>query len=150
VTERMREALAAAENAPLRRVHDVAHGQAPWPAHPASIAALVRQGLLEKPRRRISRNGHPIDEWFITEAGCEALKPRQVVRREAVRSLRVPGGSTRVMQGGVWVDAAMPEPEPVDPDEVDAAWFGAAAVRHAEARDRRHRAAQIVSKRKAA
>jgi hypothetical protein len=143
VTERMREALAAAQNGPLRRVHDVEHGQAPWPAHPCSLAALVNQGLLEKPRRRISRNGHPIDEWFITEAGCEALKPKQVVRREAVRSLRVSGGSTRVMQGGVWVDAAMPEPEPVDPDEVDAGWFGAAAVRHAEARDRREAARRV-------
>jgi hypothetical protein len=142
VTERMLEALSAAENGPLRRVHDVEHGQAPWPTHPCSLAALVRQGLLER-SSRISKKGHRIDEWHINDAGREALKPKPVVKRDPVRSLRVPGGSTRVMQGGVWVDAGMPEPEPVDPDEVDAAWFGAGAERHAEARDRREAARRV-------
>jgi hypothetical protein len=150
MTSRMLEALRAAQNGPLRRVHDVEHGRAPWPAHHATIRALVDKGLLEKPRRRVSRNGHPIDEWFATDAGREALKPRHVAKREAVRCLRVPGGSTRMMQLGTWVQLRSPEPEPVDPDEVDAAWFGAAAERHAEARDKRERAQQIAMRRKAA
>lgn len=150
MTSNMREALSRAQNGPLRRVHDQTHGQAPWPAHPRSLGALVKAGLLEKPRRRVSRNGHAIDEWFVTPAGLEALKPRAVVKRDTVRLLRVPGGSTRMMQLGVWVDARMSEPEKVNPDEVDAVWFGEAARRHSEARDLRGRAQAIVMRRKAA
>jgi hypothetical protein len=149
VTERMREALLEARKGPLRRVHDGTEGKPPWPAPAASLAALVKHGLLVRSERK-SKNGNRVQEWTLTDAGREALKPKQVVRREAVRSLRVPGGSTRMMQGGVWVDAAMPEPEPVDPDEVDAAWFGAAAVRHAEARDRREAARRLSRNARAA
>jgi hypothetical protein len=142
MTSRMLAALRAAQNGPLRRVHDVEHGRAPWPAPPASLAALVRQGLLER-SSRVSKKNHRIDEWHVTDAGRETLKPRHVAKRDPVRCLRVPGGSTRMMQLGTWVQVRSPEPEPVDADDVDAAWFGAAAVRHAEARDRRDAARRV-------
>jgi hypothetical protein len=132
----MRAALEESRRGPLRRVHDIDHGQPAWPAHPATLRALVNRDLLTTGERK-SRKGHRIEEWTITDDGRSALNPPVVVRREVVRSLRAPGGSTRMMQLGYWVEARTPEPEPVDPDEVDAAWFGAAARRHAEAMDRR-------------
>jgi DNA-binding PadR family transcriptional regulator len=142
VTERMREALLEARKGPLRRVHDGTEGKPPWPANPCSLAALVKHGLLDRSERK-SKSGNRLDEWTITDEGRSALNPPAVVKRDVVRSLRAPGGSTRMMQLGYWVEARTPEPEPVDPDEVDAAWFGAAARRHADAMDRREAARRV-------
>jgi hypothetical protein len=110
LTRAMRDALRAARSQPLRRVHkpDVP-GRPPWPAHPASLAALVRRELVIR-GAEVSRKGFRMDVWTITDAGVEALE-FVAVRRDIVRTLRVPGGSTRLMQLGVWVDVRMPEPE---------------------------------------
>jgi hypothetical protein len=143
VTPAMLEALQSARKGPLRRVHDIEHGRPAWPAHPASLRALVRHGLAVS-SERLSKAGHRVEEWTITEDGRKALNTPVVVVRERVRSLRVYGGSTRMMQLGAWVDVWMPEPEPVRPQDVDALWFGAAAERHAIERDRRTAARRVA------
>jgi hypothetical protein len=110
LTPAMRDALRAARSQPLRRVHKPDEpGRPPWPASSASLAALVRRGLVVR-TAEVSRKGFRMDVWTITDAGVEALE-FVAVRRDTVRTLRVPGGSTRLMQLGVWVDVRMPEPE---------------------------------------
>lgn len=150
LTARAWETLTEARRGPLRRVHDVEHGQPRWPAHPSTLLSLVRRGLLACGERK-SKKGHRLQEWTITDDGLEALNPPAVVRREPVRSLSAKGAArTRMMQFGVWVDVAAPEPEPVDPADVDAAWFGGALERHSEQRDRKERARQLGRHRRAA
>lgn len=70
----MRQALVEARRGPLRRLHDDQPGKPPWPAPPASLAALVSRGLLETGTMR-SRKGWHIDTWTITDAGREAIAP---------------------------------------------------------------------------
>ena len=149
MTPAMLEALRRSENGPLTRVHDDEKGKPPWPAPASSLAALVKHGMLER-SSRISSKGKRIDEWHATELGIEALKAPARVKRDAVRSLRVPGGSTRFLQHGVWVERSTPEPEPVSAADLDAAWFGEAARRHASERDRQRWAREIANRRKAA
>jgi hypothetical protein len=109
LTPAMRDALRAARSQPLRRVHKLGPGRPPWPAPATSLAALVRRELVTR-GAEVSRKGFRMDVWTITDAGVEALE-FVAVRRDTVRTLRVPGGSTRLMQLGVWVDVRMPEPE---------------------------------------
>src|SRR4051812_5814616 len=80
LTANMRAALRAARSQPLRRVHKPGPGRPAWPAHPNTLAALVRLELVRRDAR-ISRKGYPTDSWTITDAGREALRPHTVVRR---------------------------------------------------------------------
>jgi hypothetical protein len=112
LTPAMRDALRAARSQPLRRVHDDKPGRPVWPAHPATLRALTdeHRGRCLRRTERLSRQGHVVEEWWITDLGLESLNYRPP-GRDTVRLLRVPGGSTRMMQLGTWVDVRMPEPE---------------------------------------
>lgn len=139
MTQAMLTALQKAQNCPLRRIH-AEHGKPHWPAHPSTLAALVRLELMRRDQR-VNRKGRRIDEWIVTDAGREVLKPKPV----KVRRL----GPLYVSRG--WPDytgdigRAMPgEPEAVRPQDVDALWFGAAAERHAIERDRRTAARRVA------
>jgi DNA-binding PadR family transcriptional regulator len=80
LTTPMRDALAAAQHAPLRRAHRAA-GADPLPAPAATLRALIRHGLLDAGSIR-NRHGDPVDTWTITDAGRAALAPREVFRQD--------------------------------------------------------------------
>lgn len=80
LTPNMRAALKAARAQPLRRVHDGRAGRPPWPAPAPTLAALARRELVRR-GALVSRKGHRVDTWTITDAGREALEERFVVRR---------------------------------------------------------------------
>jgi hypothetical protein len=71
LTARMHDTLTTAARNPLRRTHDTT---ADWPAHAATLAALVRHGLLDRSERR-NRRGFKVDIWTITDPGREQLNP---------------------------------------------------------------------------
>lgn len=158
----MRAALTAAQRGPLRRPHAYLDAPAPWPAHPSTLQALERHGLLERHDLR-NRHGHPVTTWTITPAGRSALEPREITRRPA--PLYLARGSVRyhVLPNGKWgvvkdedatgsgdytadparsVDrdpklGALPT---VNPDDLDPTWARHAEERRAAAQDRRDRA----------
>jgi len=144
----MRDTLEVVRRGGLRRVHDGV-GRPPWPAPWQTLYALQRRELIVR-TERLSRKGDRVEEWAITEAGREALSPPVVPRRETVRSLRAPGGSTRPMQLGIWIDTRMPEPEPVDPAGINPEWKRRAHERHVEAESPRQRARRLAGGRHAA
>jgi hypothetical protein len=93
LTRPMRDTLEQAIRQELRRVHDTQPGRPAWPAHPSTLAALVRHGLLAYGTRK-SKRGHQLDTWTVTQAGRDALKPREVFRSEALlycSTMVVPG-----------------------------------------------------------
>jgi hypothetical protein len=114
LTPAMRDALRAARSQPLRRVHKPDEpGRPPWPAPAASLAALARRGFRGRCLQRteqVSRKGHPMTVWTITDLGILSLE-FVVMKSAAVASLRAGHGSTRPMQLGVWIDLRIPEPE---------------------------------------
>lgn len=152
LTPLMRAALQQAlrSNGELRRVHDDREGSPPWPAHPASLAALVRHGLMEESERR-SNKGHRMQLWQITDAGREALDPPKKAQRDVFRPM---GGNTtsRVMVGGVWQDISMPEPEKDDVRREDLHHRHAesAQQRWNDAQDARRRASRLANELRAA
>lgn len=75
----MRDTLEQAVRQELRRVHDTKRPE--WPAHPSTLAALVRHGLLTRATRK-SKRSHQLDTWAITQAGRDALKPRDIFRHQ--------------------------------------------------------------------
>jgi hypothetical protein len=104
----MRDALNAAACNPLRRTHDTAHGKPPWPAHPATLAALVRHGFLVRTEKR-NRRAHRVEEWAITDTGREALnppprhrpdRPLYMARCGAIQYRVLPNGRWAVAGGG--------------------------------------------------
>jgi hypothetical protein len=141
LSDQMTEALQRARRGELRRVHKPGPGKPPWPAHPATIAALLNRGLLNHSRKP-NRHAWPVDTWTLTEAGHEALAPpaprsgRDRVRFLADRSKSL---TDYTSDPGKRID----DLEAVDPAMVDAAWFGAAAERHAGAADRRVAAKRV-------
>jgi hypothetical protein len=75
LTGSMRDALTQAHKTELRRVHDTSlPGRPPWPAHPATLAALERHGLISRTGIR-NRKGYCVDIWSCTEAGRLVLFP---------------------------------------------------------------------------
>lgn len=74
LTPKMRAALETARKNPLRRVHAPGPGQPKWPAHPATIRALVRHGLIRHVETT-NRDGHRTEVWDCTEDGRKALLP---------------------------------------------------------------------------
>jgi len=94
ITESMRVVLkeAARRQEGLRRLHGDQPGSPPWPAHPSTLAALVRRGLLERASGR-TRRGSRIDTWRITEAGRLELNPPAQVMQD--RPLYLARGSVR-------------------------------------------------------
>lgn len=74
LTPAMRDALRRARSEPLRRVHRPGPGRAPWPHHPSTLAALVRNGFVVRGEHH-SRRGNRTETWTITDAGREALDP---------------------------------------------------------------------------
>jgi hypothetical protein len=141
VTERMREALLEARKGPLRRVHDGTEGKPPWPAPAASLAALVKHGLLARSERK-SKNGNRVQEWTLTDAGREALKPppAKVVQARPVFLAARP----QHIKADYTTDpsrALLGAGEVLDPPSVG--WEREAVVRHAEVRDRRDAARRV-------
>lgn len=139
----MRHALEQARRAGptgLRRVHDDKPGRPAWPAHPATLAALVRRGHLEHRRVR-NRRTWWVDVWTITDTGREALAPSMRTRPDRPLYLQ-----RRVWHGGDYTrnrSDAIDELEVVPSAEIDPSWGRDARVRHANAQDRRARARRL-------
>ena len=76
LSENMRTVLreASRKQEGLRRLFDDQPGRPPWPAHPSTLAALVRHGLLERSEARTKR-GARLDVWRITDSGRMTLNP---------------------------------------------------------------------------
>lgn len=72
MTNNMREALQDAAKHAIRRVHDCP-GQPGWPFPHNTLRALLRHGYVEY-TELISRKGHRVQQWAITELGRQALK----------------------------------------------------------------------------
>lgn len=146
----------------LRRVHDTEHGRPPWPAPAATLAALVRHGLLDR-CSRISRKGARVDEWTLTDQGRTALDPPPPQAREprdlylAARPGRLryktlpPAAGKKA--GRVTVDDSGPANADYTNDpgrqlpgagivlpDPDPSWTDHARERHADAQDRRRAA----------
>lgn len=141
LTNRMRDALERAAVQELRRVHDDKPGRPVWPAHPSTLAALIGHGLLERSERR-SRQEHRMDVWTITQAGRLVLNPPPRLVRDAPRLMHRANTTTLFMQGGVWVQRSIPEPEQVSAPE---RLVEASRARHAEAQDRKERARRLAA-----
>lgn len=150
LTRLMRNALEDAVRQELRRIHDTP-GVAAWPAHPSTLAALVRHELLARSTRR-SKRGHQLDAWTITDAGRAALRPRDIFRREPDLYLTraVPATALGVAAHGEYTtnpehalcregDAPV-----IDPDTLDSAWTQISTERRHAAQDRRARARQAA------
>jgi hypothetical protein len=144
LTRPMRNALEDAVRQELRRVHDTP-GPAAWPAHPSTLAALVRHELLTRSTRR-SKRGHQLDAWTITDAGRAALQPRDIFRRQPDLYLTHAVPETTTGGHGEFTtdprralcregDAAV-----IDPDTLDDAWSQVSTERRHAAQDRRARA----------
>lgn len=134
----MRSTLEEAVRHELRRVHDETSGAAPWPAHPVTLAALVRRGLLAHSTRK-SKRGHRLDAWAITEHGRDVLAPRERFRRETLVYLRRPASENH---GDFTTDRsyAIDDAPVIDTSTLDHAWTQLAEERRAAAEDRRARA----------
>jgi hypothetical protein len=159
----MREALTSALRGSLRRLHDNAPGRPPWPAHPATLAALVARDLLSHDRRR-TRKSWWLDEWTITDAGRDALKPREIKARDrplylahsgAIRYRRLPNGRWAIDDSGDGKDDYTSDPRrSIDVDKApDSAVLVAvesvnpAAMNDIIARAHKRRERQLVKKR---
>lgn len=127
LTAGMRDALERAlAHDGIRRVHDQAHGQPAWPAHPASLHALVHRGYLTE-SSVISRQGNRVDLWQITPEGKAALEqparlPDGYQRLPDGRIVDRGHGMGRIRDPGAWdgpvlVRKPAPEPERVNRDE---------------------------------
>ena len=90
-TDNMLDALhaAASRQEGLRRLHD---DRAHWPAHPATLAALVRHGLLRR-EQDTTRRGLRVTIWRITDDGVLALNPAPLVQQ--ARPIYLARGSIR-------------------------------------------------------
>ncbi len=105
LTKHMRAALENARRGPLRRIHTPGPGRPPWPAHPSTLMALLRQGLVDHEVIK-GNDGCWREAWTINDAGREALKPRDTTRRDSPMYL-VRCGSTRFkkLPNGRWAVA---------------------------------------------
>lgn len=165
LTPSMRAALEQAKRHDgLRRVHNPdTPGKPLWPAHPATIHALVRHGLVDY-ARTVNAKGHTVDLWRTNEAGDKALRPPERFRDErplylangTVRFHTLPSGrwavseedhdgdySTDPSRSVDWDDqmGALPQ---IDPDALKYTWRRQSADRHAGAQDRKALARQLA------
>lgn len=90
MTPKMKAALEMAAKQEIRRVWDETPGLPPWPAPASTLAALVRNGYVER-TERLSKAGHRIVGWRATDAGRMALKGPVRVAEERPRYLARPG-----------------------------------------------------------
>jgi hypothetical protein len=136
VTGHMRSALEAASKHPLRRVHD-GHGKPPWPAPAGSLAALVRRGWLER-SEGLTKRGHKLETWTITEIGKEALRgPRWSATEKPIFMAR--GGGVTSERARAIDDA-----EKMDHDRLSLRWRRESLERSAGAEDPRRRARRLA------
>lgn len=150
LTPGMWDTLQRAKRAELRRAHDPDKpGTPPWPAPWQALYALERRGLLQRDRIK-NKRGIPVDRWTVTDEGRLVLDPPMRVVPDRPRRLRVPGGSTRPMVGGVWEDVRIMEPEPIDTAGLADGWRDDSMARLADSRDRVERARQLARKVRAA
>jgi DNA-binding PadR family transcriptional regulator len=140
MTNGMRSALEAASKHALRRVHD-GPGAPPWPAHSASLAALVRRGYLER-SQLISRKGHRVDLWTLTDEGREALKPQRLIGSE--RPVFMARGSGVTSERAMAIDDAEVMGAPSE------AWLRVARERRAGVEDPRRAAKRLARSLRAA
>lgn len=133
LTANMRAALeATGRSEGLRRIHT---GDKAWPAHPATLAALLRHDLVDHIVDP-DRHGNTRETWRINDNGRLALHPPPRLVRDVPHLLNR-RTITRFMQYGVWKEANVPEPEGMMPS---GEWKRRAERRHARDRDRRERA----------
>jgi hypothetical protein len=152
LTKPMRYALEQAVRQELRRVFEC--DKPAWPAHPTTLHALVRRGLLARTERR-SRHGHRLVAWTPTDIGRAALQPREVFRRQPDLYLtRAVPETTTGGHGEYTTDprsAICSEKVPIiDPATLDPAWDQIATERRHAAQDRRQAAARLARRLRAA
>jgi hypothetical protein len=141
MTEQMRTALQDAAKQDLRRVHHDGPGAAHWPAHPASLAALVRRGYLKHTRLR-SRKNLAVDVWTVTDAGKDALRPPRLIGSE--RPVFMARGSGTTSERAMAID----DVELADPPS--AAWLRVSREKRAGAQDARKAAGKLARSLRAA
>lgn len=139
LSPKMRDALTAARRGPLRRTHTPGEGKPAWPAHPSTLAALVRHGLLDRSEGR-NRHGYRLDLWTITDAGRAELEPRHRFIEQRPRWMARTGSGA---------DYTSIRGESIDDTEAEYSgkWDEIAERRRLEALDRRElarRAARLV------
>lgn len=139
LTKPMRETLELARKQELRRVHD-GNGSPPGP-HINTLNALVRHELLAASERR-TRRGHRLQAWTITDAGRQALQPREIHRTEELFYLNHTGRGA----GDYTNDRtrAADDVPVLDPDTLHSAWRQRAEQRKAAAEDPRERARRLA------
>jgi putative ubiquitin-RnfH superfamily antitoxin RatB of RatAB toxin-antitoxin module len=142
----MRDVLEDAVRQELRRV------DGRWPAHASTLAALVRQGLLER-SERVSRHGDALTVWTATDAGRDALKPKERVYVE--RPVFLGRGSSELpdKDENTDLEAKGYTSDPrrrIDPlevvGEVSVVWQRRTEVKRIQAQDRKARARQAAEK----
>ena len=140
LTPRMRAALeAAARPGGLRRHHKPGPGRPPWPAHPATLRALERRGLIEQ-EDGVNARCERVQTWRATEQGRELLA-------ELARPVRLrhrPVWISRPSRGsGDYTTIPSRAIDPLETVDAPEHMIRAARVRHADAQDRRARARRL-------
>lgn len=141
MTGLMREALQSARKAPLRRVHNVEHGKPQPPAAWQTLRALEARGFLAYSERKTKR-GERLEEWVITDAGREALLPREVFKEERPVYLARPVPDRRgdYSTNPAWSIDHLPI---MDPDHVSLRWRRKAEIRRVGSQDARVAAGRV-------
>lgn len=137
LTKLMRDALEQAARQELRRVHDDKPGKPPWPAHPATLAALVGHGLLER-SERVSKQSHRLEVWAATDLAVRVLNPAPRQLEQAARYLSRPSRTT-----GDYTSNPARSIDELEAVDAPLRWVESSAQRHREAQDRRERARKL-------
>jgi DNA-binding PadR family transcriptional regulator len=144
--ERMRATLEDAAKRDLRRVHQDGPGAAHWPAHPSSLAALVRRDYLDH-KRLTSKNGRPVDVWTITELGREVLKGLTAWIPDDKPEFMAPGGGrTKDHSRSVDRDPQMGAMPILDADSLKTKWRRQSEKARLASLERKFRARQAAEK----
>lgn len=145
LTTPMRDALKQARPPHgLRRVHVPGPGAPPWPAHPSTLAALLRHGLVEHDVDR-DRRGYMRETWTTNDAGREALDPPPRHRSDRPRYLQ-----RDVWRGGDYTTDPNRRIDELEVAIAPAHIVRAGRVRHADAQDRKSAANKLGRQKRAA
>lgn len=136
----------------LRRVHDNKPGRPEWPAHPATLTALLRRGHIEH-RRLKNRNDWPVDQWTITDTGRLALNPPTRPKPDRPRFLQSEvwrgGDTTNEPSRSIDYEPGLGAVEYVDPAQLDPSHTRLTRTRHEGAQDATTRARELRALRRA-
>jgi DNA-binding PadR family transcriptional regulator len=139
----MREVLKLAAKQEIRRLEGE-DWSVPW----QTLYALAKNGLLEESTRR-NRVGRPFRAWAITDAGRQALLPREIfkVDRDEYLCRPIPDRRGDYTTNPAWSVDRLPI---MDPDKVSLKWRRNAETQRVGAQDRRQAAARVSRSLKAA